>query len=172
MQKQMSSEGLLIVVELGAEWPSLSGAEAARVSSRRVLAQDETETPAAFAVRVGEQLGALFARGMALGSAVLACSERIDVAALSARAEVARVAAGVLARARGGSVSLVASDRNEGRSRAPLTALREELAREWLSAGIDVKLYFGDEASAAVAEPKSRTGSKRSRPKDGARRVA
>src|SRR6187431_3523643 len=112
MQKLTSSEGLLIVVELGAEWPS-SEIEARNANARRVLAQDETESPAAFALRVAEQLSSSFPSGVALGSVVVACSERIDVHAQSGRAELARTAAGALARAGGGSLSFVASDRND-----------------------------------------------------------
>src|SRR3954466_1039964 len=120
MQKSSLSEGQLIVVELGAEWPS--AVLAATSSARRVLVQDESEPPAAFAVRVGEQLNALQARGVALSSAVVACSERLDQDAQGARAEVARAAASSLARGRGGNLELVATDRNEGRSRPALSA--------------------------------------------------
>ena len=174
MQKSSSSEGLLIVVELGAEWPSLAGVEAAKpAGSRRVLAQDENESSSAFAVRVGEQLHGSFARGVALGHAIIACSERTDSAARAARSELARAAASALARARGGCLVLVAVDRNQGRSRESLSALQEELAREWRSAAIDVSLRFsGDAAAEGLADPKSRIGAKRASPQDGARRVA
>ena len=92
MQKLTSTEGLLIVVELGAEWPT-SEIDAARNSkARRVLAQDETESPAAFAHRLGEQLSSSFPSGVALASVVVACSERIDEHAQGGRAELARTA--------------------------------------------------------------------------------
>lgn len=177
MQKSSSSEGLLIVVELGAEWPSLSGAEAARpTGSRRVLAQDESESHSAFAARVGEQLHGLFARGVALGHALIACSERTDAPARASRSELARATASALAGARGGSLVLVAVDRNEGRSQKALSALQAELAREWLSAAIDVTLRFGADAPAeSLADPKSRTRAKRVSSQDGkagSRRVA
>jgi hypothetical protein len=178
MQKQVSSNGLLIVVELGAEWPSALQAELA-VPARRVFAQEESESCAAFARRVGEQLDGLFARGVALGSAFIVCSERTDDAARAARSELARAAAGALARGTGGHLQLIASDRNEGRSRAPLTTLARELASEWQSAAIATELRFIPDAecvsaplvSAGSSEPSARSA-KRGRGKDSARRVA
>ncbi len=115
MQKPLSTEGLLIIVELGAEWPELELGGAPKI--RRVLAQDDLESPAAFALRVGEQLNGVFVRGAALGSVIVACSERLDEHAQGARAELARAAANALAGARGGRLLLSAADRNDGRSR-------------------------------------------------------
>ncbi|MEO8899980.1 MAG: hypothetical protein ABI488_00335 [Polyangiaceae bacterium] len=174
MQKPISS-GLLIVVEQGAEWPSTSQAELV-ASGRRVFAQEDSEAPAAFAARVGEQIDGLFARGIALGSAVLACSERLDEPARSARADLARAVASAMARATGGWLLLTASDRNDGRSRAALTALHCELAVEWRSAAIENRLRFGDELDVATTPATPKVSSKSSRGrgpgKDGARRVA
>ena len=169
MQKSLSSESQVIVVELGAEWPSAS--LAAPPSARRVLAQDEAESLAAFAVRVAEQLNGSMARGARLTSAVIACSERLDERAQGARADLVRALASALAHARGGNLTLSASDRNEGRSRAAFSALYGELAQEWQSAGVLTKLRFGDD-DAAITEPKSRTGSRGGRGKDSSRRVA
>ncbi|MES1176298.1 MAG: hypothetical protein ABUL62_18390 [Myxococcales bacterium] len=174
MQKSSLSEGQLIVVELGAEWPN----PAPTPSARRVLVQDETESPAAFAVRVGEQLNALQGRGIALGSAVLACSERLDQHAQGARVELARAVASSLARQQGGELTLVATDRNDGRSRPALSALVSDLAKEWQSAAVVAKLRFGNDTQQAQQaletspEAKSRTGSRQEKRKDGARRVA
>lgn len=180
MQKPSLSDAQLIVVELGAEWPI--AALTSSPSARRVLAQDESESPAAFAVRVGEQLNGLQARGIALGGAVLACSERLDRDAQSARAELARAAASALARNRGGELDLVAFDRNEGRSQAALSGLVSELSKEWQSAAVVTTLRFGAtrggveerEQCDAGAEAKSRTAARRAtgKGKDGSRRVA
>ena len=183
MQKPSLSDAQLIVVELGAEWPT--AALTSSPSTRRVLAQDESESPATFAVRAAEQLNGLQARGVALGGAVLACSERLDPHAQSARAELGRALASALARSRGGELDLVASDRNEGRSRAALSGLVSELSKEWQSAAVVTTLRFGTarlEASAdsdeASGEAKSRTAARRGAPtrdgkgKDGSRRVA
>ena len=180
MQKSSLSEAQLIVLELGAEWPSAALAGAPQ--ARRVLAQDESESPAAFAVRVGEQLNTLQARGVALSHAVLACSERLDPHARAARAELARAAANSLARSHGGDLELVATDRNEGRSRPALSALLSDLSREWQSAAVVAKLRFASaqgepqpsEAPAEEPSPeaKSRTSSRREKSKDGTRRVA
>ena len=178
MQKQVSSNGLLIVLELGAEWPSSMQAELT-APARRVIAQEESESCAAFARRVGEQLDNLFARGVTLGTAFIVCNERLDEAARAARAELARTAASALARGTGGSLQLIAADRNEGRSSALLTKLQLELAAEWQSAAVVTALRFAGEAASALSpepsapssEPSARSA-KRGGGKDGARRVA
>jgi hypothetical protein len=177
MQKSTSSAGLLIVVELGAEWPSSVQAElfsAGPSGGRRVLAQEESESPAAFVARVGAQLDGLFARGASLGSAVLACNERLDESALHARAQLARAAAFAMARGIGGRLLLTACDRNQGRSHAALTAFEQELRVEWQSAAVELQLRFANEAVApvAVAEPEAKARRARGAGRDRARRVA
>jgi|GEM_PF-1075177 len=174
-----SSEGLLIVVELGAEWPSAE-LESRTAKARRVFAQDETESPVAFAKRVTEQLASSFASGVALASVVVACSERIDAHAQGARTELSRAVASALGRAGGGSLSFVASDRNDERSKPVLSSLLGELNREWQSAGVEVKLSFGQSALAlapgetAEAGSSPRASSRGAAPaaKSSARRVA
>jgi hypothetical protein len=179
MQKPTSSAGLLIVLELGAEWPSALPAELSAAlpnGARRVLAQEESESPAAFAARVGAQLDGLFARGAPLGSAVIACSERLDHSARSARADLARAAAGAMAGGAGGCLLLSASDRNQGRSRAALSALESDLRAEWQSAAVELTLRFANESAPplTVAEPKAEAKARRARGsgKERARRVA
>jgi len=177
MQKLTSTEGLLIVVELGAEWPT-SEIEASRnARARRVLAQDETESPAAFALRLAEQLSSSFPSGVALASVVVACSERIDEHAQGGRAELARTLAGALGRAGGGSLSFVACDRNDARSKPAFSTLLAEVTRQWQSAGVEVKLSFGQPALAltegAPVDASSRASVRTSTPvKDAVRRVA
>lgn len=176
MKKVNSSEGLLIVVELGAEWPA-SEIEAARsAKTRRVLAQDETESPAAFAQRVSEQLASSFPKGVAFASAVVACSERIDAHAQGGRAELALSLASALSRAGGGSLSFVTCDRNDARSKPAFSTLLAELTRKWQSAGVEVKLSFGQAPLAlteGAAEGATRANARPSaRVKDAVRRVA
>jgi hypothetical protein len=177
MQKSISQTGFLMVVELGAEWPGAVQAElSAQTSARRVLAQEESESPAAFAARVAERLDGLFARGVSLGMVVIACSERVDDAARAARAELARATASALGRGTGGRLLLTACDRNQGHARAALTTLAKELAVAWQSAAIETKLLFADEALASgasrEAESAARTNSQRGPGKDGARGFA
>ena len=171
MQNPLSTEGVLIVVELGAEWPRLTPSGSPKVL--RVLAQDELESPAAFAVRVGEPQNRLSARGTAFGSVIIACSERLDEHAHGARAELARSAAQALAGARGGLLLLSAADRNDGRSRQVLSAFAAGLATEWQSSGVAVVLRFGEEESVTPApvEPPKRSSVSRGAGRD-ARRVA
>lgn len=177
MKKLTSSEGLLIVVELGAEWPA-SEIEAARnAKTKRVLAQDETESLEAFASRVSEQLRSSFPSGVHLGCAVVACSERIDERAQGGRAELVRIVANALACGRGGSLTLVACDRNGARSKPMFSNLIADVTRQWASKGVEVRSSFGEstlaltEGGGAVADEKSST--RTSAPvKDSVRRVA
>jgi len=177
MKKLTSSEALLIVVELGAEWPAAEIEAARNAKAKRVFAQDETESPAAFATRVSEQVGSAFASGLVLGSVVVACSERIDERAQSGRAELVRVVASALARVRGGSLTFVVSDRNGARSKPMFSTLITDATRQWQSKGVEVKLSFGESALAltesygTAAAEKSST--RTSAPvKDSVRRVA
>jgi hypothetical protein len=169
----------LIVVELGAEWPSAPQPELYALGeggARRVLAQEESESPVAFAARVGTQLDGLCARGATLGGVVLACSERLDAVAQSARVELGRAAAGAMARGTGGRLLLSVSDRNQGRSRSVMGALEHELRSEWRSAAVEVKLHLASDPSPrpAAAEPKLAAKARRARgsTKERARRVA
>jgi hypothetical protein len=171
MKKHPSLEGLLIVVELAAEWPSLTVETPAKV--RCVLAQDDAESPAAFALRVSERVTALDGRGVSRWSAIIACNERLDEPAQGARAELARAAASALARARGGNLLLSASDRNQGRSRAAFAALRAELATEWQSSAVEAKLRFGDDPVLLEGEDAlARAGARRERAQDSPRSLA
>ena len=179
MKKPTSSAGLLIVVELGAEWPSAAQAELSWVAlggARRVFAQEQSESPAAFAARVGAQLDGLFARGASLCGAVIACNERLDEAAKRARAELGRAAAGAMARGTGGPLLLSAWDRNQGRSRGALGVLESELRAEWQSAAVEVRLQFVNDGAAplSAAEPNVDAKARRVRAssKGGASRVA
>jgi hypothetical protein len=154
---------VLIVVELGADWPSLAEVREP-AAARRVLAQAEGESPSGFVVRLAAVLDGLFARGAAMTTAVVACNERLDEPAQRARAELARTALGAMAKERAGGLVLCASDRSSGRLRHALSALASELGSEWQRAGVSSKVRFGDEqpapmspevsASAAVADAK------------------
>src|SRR5258706_4765419 len=83
------STGLLVLVELGAEWPELMAHAA---GPRRVVAQLDGETPAQFAARAADLLDGLFGRSIALGTAVISCNERLDAPAAAARRKPARLA--------------------------------------------------------------------------------
>jgi len=137
--------GLLVVVELGSEWPSLAAAEA---SARRVVAQQDGETPAAFAERLANGLDGLFGRGVRLQTVVLACNERVDEAAEAARRKVSSLALGSMAKHQSGGVYLTASSRSGGRLRHALSALAQGLFDEWRTAGLQVSVDFGEETRA------------------------
>lgn len=143
--------GFLIAIELGGEWPSL----AMHGCERRVLAQHEGETPAAFADRVTKNLDALFGRGVELSRVALACNERIDAAADEARRTLLGLSLGAMAPRHAGQLLLTAAPRSSDRLRRYLTALAADSGAEWQSAGLEVSTDFGREAPAAIA-PRAR----------------
>jgi hypothetical protein len=177
MQKLTSTEGLLILVELGAEWPTAEIEASRGPRARRVLVQDEAETPELFAVRVAEQLSSSFASGVVLSGVVLACSERIDEHARGGRAALAATVGSALSRAGGGNLWFVACDRNDARSKPALSTLLAEVTRQWQSAGVEVKLSFGEPSLAlteqVALDPTLRASVRTPAPvKDAVRRVA
>jgi hypothetical protein len=139
--------GVLISVELGAEFPSLRHVEG---SLSRVLAQTEGESPAAFAERVANSLDGLFGRGVPLGQLALACNERIDDAALAARRKLAGFALGAMAKQRTGKAYFTTAAGSSGRLRHALSALAQGLSEEWRTADLEVSVDFGDEARSAT----------------------
>lgn len=136
--------GLLVVVELGAEWPGEATLARAAAGMRRVLSQTEGETPAAFAERVAGAQEGLFGRGIRLETIVLACNERIDDAAEAARRKTLSVALGSMAKHKSGRAYLAASGRSSGRLRHALSSLSQGLFDEWRTAGLEVSVDFGD----------------------------
>ncbi|RYZ02789.1 MAG: hypothetical protein EOO73_30470 [Myxococcales bacterium] len=140
--------GLVVAVELGAEFPTLPLLEG---TPRRVLTQLEGESPAAFAERVASSLEGAFARGVALGQLSVACNERIDDAAQGARRTLATAALGAMAKQHTGKVTLCATARSSGRLRQALSTLSRGLFDEWRTAGLEASVDFGAEAPAAAA---------------------
>jgi hypothetical protein len=145
-----SSGGLLVLVELGGEWPSPVSTDGLL---RRVLAQNEGETPAAFADRVANSLDGLFGKGVRLEAATLACNERLDPAAETARRKILGLALGSMAKHKAGRVYLAASARSGGRLRHGLSALAQGLFDEWRTAGLEVSVDFGDASRTATPAP-------------------
>jgi hypothetical protein len=146
--------GLLVIVELGGEWPQLAVHNPATAAGpRRVVVQVEGETPAEFADRVANSLDGLFERGIKLDTVALACNERLDEVAEQARRKVARLALGRMAIAKhmSGHVFLTAPPRSSGRIRHALSALARGLFEEWRTAGLEVSVDFGEESRAPTA---------------------
>jgi hypothetical protein len=150
-----------------------------RSARRRVIAQEEGESPAHFVTRVGEQLDTLFARGASLTTAVVACNERLDETAQRARAEIARTAMGAMAKLRSGGLLLSVSERSSVRLRSALAELATELGSEWQRAEVTASVRLGDEpVSASPAVPAAANPPDMSvrvsarRGKDGSRKVA
>ena len=170
MKKNALSSCSVIIVELGAEWP-----RSARVASQaqRVFAQLEQESMGDFTARVGQGLSALSAAGIAVGQAIMACSERLDEFAAEARKSLARAATAALAAKSGGVLHVSVSDRNQGRSRAHFAIFGRELSEKCQKYGVEVRLAFADEAEAVLAIPAgTRVGMPRALRKHASRRVA
>jgi hypothetical protein len=157
-QPSPAPSGLLVIVELGGDWPQLAVGRAATADGatadgpRRVIVQAEGEGPAEFADRVANSLDGLFERGIKLDTVALACNERLDEAAEQARCKLARLALGRMAIAKhmSGHVFLTAPPRSSGRIRHALSALARSLFDEWRTAGLEVSVDFGDESRAAA----------------------
>jgi hypothetical protein len=113
-----------------------------------VVAQLEGEAPGAFAERVAGSLDATFGRGIRLETVILACNERLDEAAESARRRALGLALGSMAKHRSGRVYLAASARSGGRLRHALSALARGLFDEWRTAGLEASVDFGEESRA------------------------
>ncbi len=136
--------GVLVVVELGSEWPTLQEDGAVR----RVMTQAEGEAPAAFAERVANGLDGLFGRGIQLSTVAIACNERVDEAADAARRKLAGLSLGAMAKNKAGRVCLTTSPRSGGRLRHSLAALARGLHDEWRTAGLEVSVDLGQERQA------------------------
>jgi hypothetical protein len=144
------SLGVLVVVELGSEWPVLREDGAVR----RVLAQTEGEAPGTFVERVAKSLDSLFGRGVVLSTVAIACNERVDEAADGARRKLAGLSLGAMAKNKAGKVYLAGSPRSGGRLRHSLAALARGLHEEWRTAGLEVSVNLGeDRPSAPAAAP-------------------
>lgn len=144
--ENQAASGVLVLMELGAEWPGITLGDSA---PRRVLTQLDGETPAQFAVRAAGQLESLFGRGIPLGKLVLACNERIDAQAETARRKISGLALGAMAKQKTGKVCLTASERSSARLRQALTTLSQGLFDEWRTAGLEVKVVVGLEQAPA-----------------------
>jgi hypothetical protein len=148
----------LIALELGGEFPSLAESEGA---TRRVLTQQEGETPAAFADRDTSGLETVFARGIELRTVALACNERLDAAADAARRNLIGLALGTMAKHRTGKVYLTASARSRELTRHYLTALGHGASDEWRGAGLEISTDFGREiASKPATYPAASSGAR------------
>jgi hypothetical protein len=143
------SGALLVLVELGSEWPRLTAPSA----PRRVVAQQEGEAPAAFAERVASALDGLFGRGVRMETVILACNERLDPSADEARRRLIGLALGQMAAHRSGRALLSAPPRSAGRLRHALVSLARGLHDEWRTAGLEASVDFGVEGPADATTP-------------------
>jgi hypothetical protein len=124
MLRKNVKSGVLVVVELGAEWPSWVSDIA---GFRRVLTQEEGEAPEAFAARARRTERSLFPRSVAQKTLALLCNERTDAAAMTSRVAVA---AHVLdGRDGSGRALFAANASSSGRLRHALSSAVAELGQ-------------------------------------------
>jgi len=122
MLRKNVKTGVLVVVELGAEWPAWVSELA---GFRRVLTQEEGEGPEAFAARLRHTERSLFPRSVSKKTLALLCNERTDAAAMTSRVTIAgHVLDG---RDGGGHAYFAANARAGGRLRHALSNAVEEL---------------------------------------------
>jgi hypothetical protein len=142
MRKGKKRLGLLVAVEIGAAWPAPSLTERGAVC--RVIAQNEGETPEAFASRLGGLAAQLFTPDVELRDAVVTCNERTDPAATVAR----RAMGAMLVECLGdkGKLAFTAGAHVGGRLRHALSALALEVAP---AGGASVTVHFEEPASSA-----------------------
>ena len=145
MRKRKTTTGILVLVELGAEWPSWVQSLAGG-GGRRVVSQAEGESPDVFVDRVAEEISSLGARGVPLKVATVACNERCDDAAMQARGKMGTMLLSALVhkQARDARLFLSASGRS-GRVRHALSTLAGELGVSFGMPGERVSVRFGDE---------------------------
>jgi hypothetical protein len=151
MRKKVTGSGLLVIVELGGEWPTGARASDGTDLVRRVLSQAEGESPAQFTERVASSVDSLFGRGIKLSMVSLACNERLDDAADAARRMLCSVALGAMAKHKSGRFYLTAAARSSGRLLHALSSLAQGLSDEWESAGLEVSVEFGEESRSSVS---------------------
>ncbi|HTQ05247.1 MAG TPA: hypothetical protein VMI54_15395 [Polyangiaceae bacterium] len=143
----------LVLVELGAAWPSALMTEAGIC---RVLAEAEGEGPLAFAARAEDFAVGAFPRGTQVTHALVACNQRADETAEAARRAVAE---SLLARLAGhGTLVFVASDDASDRFRRRLFDLVADLDKAG-SGDRRVRAQFGEEGRRTASGPASSDGS-------------
>ncbi len=142
----------LVLVELGAAWPSALLTEAGIC---RVLAEAEGEGPLAFAARAEDFAVSAFPRGTEVTHALVACNQRADETAEAARRALA---ASLLARLAGqGTLVFAASDDASDRFRRRLFALVADFDKTG-SGERRVRALFGEEGRRTASGPATSDG--------------
>ena len=141
MLRKNVKSGVLVIVELGAEWPSWVSELA---GFRRVLTQEEGEAPEAFAARARSTERSLFPKSVAEKSVALLCNERTDAAAMTSR--VAMASHFLDARNGLGRAFFAAQSSSSGRLRHALSNVVTELGQAHEGR---VAVRFGSDRDAA-----------------------
>jgi hypothetical protein len=142
----------LVLVELGAAWPSVLLSEPGIC---RVLAEAEGEGPLAFAARAEDFAVNAFPRGTEVTQALVACNQRADETAEAARRALAEC---MLSRLAGqGTLVFAASDDASDRFRRRLFALVADFAKVGGGDG-RVRALFGEEGSRTASGPATSDG--------------
>jgi hypothetical protein len=115
-----------------------------------VESQAVTESPEDFVLRVGRRLQKLHAQQVALEYAVIACSERLDVSARTARARLCRLLCQKMIESGGGELILSAADHVAEPIRLQLFELAGALVDEFAGAPVSVSVRFVATSNSAV----------------------
>lgn len=135
------SDSALVVMESGSEWPAWI--DECQASGARTIAQDDAESPGDLARRVGDVAAALGDGECPVQMAVIACNERIDAAAQSARRRAATALLSAMASRGAGRLLFSVNRRASGRARHAISALASDLAESWGEYGVLVSVRFG-----------------------------
>lgn len=137
------NDSALVVMETGSQWPAWLARYEPVAPCTRVIVQQDNESLYSLAQRTAERLGELSHRGESLDLAIVACSERCDDGALSARRAMAHAILSTLAESGQGSLWFTESQRQSGGARQAISVLAGTLAQEWENSGVTVSVRFG-----------------------------
>lgn len=149
---------VLIVMELGSEWPGWLS-ECSGNGPRRVVAvQEEGEALASFTERAQDRTARLLADDGELCLAIVACNDRTDPFAMATRLGVGRSLASAMAGSGGGRLLFTTNQRSGLRVRRCLSSLATDMTDAWERMGVSASVRFGLDARSAKPSGKSGRG--------------
>lgn len=134
---------ILIILELGAEWPGRYTSAEAEGPEPEAISQREDEPLAEFVERASELIRARDAAGSLPTLIVVACSDRADESASNARRALGRRILSTFAHLGRGSLLFAESQRKSGGSRQALSDLATDLEHEFEDDPVQVSVRFG-----------------------------
>jgi hypothetical protein len=133
----------LVILEFGAEWPGRYAGGDPDAPQSKVISQREDEPLSEFVDRVGEFISNQDAQGALPGRVIVACSDRSDDGAITARRALGRRILSTFAHLGRGSLLFAESQRKSGGSRQALSDLATDLEHEFEEDPVQVSVRFG-----------------------------